>query len=540
MKILPNRLHHRLLLIFLVPALVVLINLRYSTSVTVSFLPNLGDVGEVAVAVDEEQDAKKGSLLYPYSDEYAQIITWQVDPKQFMFDEIPYWQWCRWRNARENDRQSIPIRESWKTYWRNSTVFDLYSNELDIRNITFIPKSSTKIKVLFQIQFDCYETMKNSPYGTGNWVQLIYLLRLGAAATASQGQQFPVDVDFKMTCRDPRNKLQAHQSSLVMPWLLGHFSSVEVHKYLEHYWNHKENYDCMPGGWGNAPVGWMIPFIRYDLRRMAVALVGLPTEDLAHPAHRWSEERETALQSSYLARPLISSSTPLLSNITLDDVAIHFRCGDIMGANNVIFRFLKFKEYSSRIHPSVESIGIVTQPFGMSKNQNGQVRFRDQNDAVGVSICRSVVHRFVDYLQERFPKARVSIHNGPKETVALAYARLIMAKKQAFAFPDSSFSIFPVLASFGTGHQLLPVAPPYSPVMTNEWIHQIQSELLQIDSKTNYRDGRLRFMNISTEDALYARQTFEMRAENETKAAIDIVEWFVNDTLQFPINISKK
>jgi hypothetical protein len=35
----------------------------------------------------------------------------------------------------------------------------------------------------------------------------------------------------------------------------------------------------------------------------------------------------------------------------------------------------------------------------------------------------------VDFLQETFPQARVTIHNGRTATIALAYARMIMANQ---------------------------------------------------------------------------------------------------------------
>jgi hypothetical protein len=246
------------------------------------------------------------------------------------------------------------------------------------------------------------------------------------------------------------------------------------------------------------------PFFRHHLRRMAIALVGIPSNDPTHPIHEWliqekKQEQEaegggdanntvhTRGSTTDEESPLISTndddpsmtSTPLIPNIVLDEVVIHFRCGDIMASEELYFRFFKFREFASRISADVESIGIVTQPFGKQTllestrnhnstnsgsgtvkndgdddNSNDQARFKDAEDGFRNYACRKVVLGFADYLQDRFPKARISIHNGSEETVALAYARLVMAKRQAFAYPDSSFSIFPVLATFGTGMHL--------------------------------------------------------------------------------------
>ena len=43
--------------------------------------------------------------------------------------------------------------------------------------------------------------------------------------------------------------------------------------------------------------------------------------------------------------------------------------------------------------------------------------------------CRALISAFVDYLQSRFPKARITIRNDPNETIALTYARMIMANQ---------------------------------------------------------------------------------------------------------------
>jgi len=38
---------------------------------------------------------------------------------------------------------------------------------------------------------------------------------------------------------------------------------------------------------------------------------------------------------------------------------------------------------------------------------------------------------------------------------------MIMAKRQVFAYPDSSFSVYPVLATFGTGFHMYPTKSLY-------------------------------------------------------------------------------
>ena len=57
-------------------------------------------------------------------------------------------------------------------------------------------------------------------------------------------------------------------------------------------------------------------------------------------------------------------------------------------------------------------------------------------------------------MQEKFPRAQVRIRNDRTETVALAYARMVMAKQVIGSM--STFSIYPVFGTFGTGYFLRP------------------------------------------------------------------------------------
>jgi hypothetical protein len=65
----------------------------------------------------------------------------------------------------------------------------------------------------------------------------------------------------------------------------------------------------------------------------------------------------------------------------------------------------------------------------------------------------------VDYLQQRHPNVRITIHNGPKETIALAYARMVLAQQTLACL--STFGIFPVLATFGTAYLHQPRGPQF-------------------------------------------------------------------------------
>jgi hypothetical protein len=131
--------------------------------------------------------------------------------------------------------------------------------------------------------------------------------------------------------------------------------------------------------------------------------------------------------------------------VVLDDAVLHFRGGDLFNSNHPGFGFMKFSAFSKHISPDTKSIGIVTQPF----DSGGQQRQGDSSSQKQ-QRHRLVVMALVDFLKEKFPQARITIHNGRNETIALAYARMIMADQTMAGI--SSFGVFPSLASFGTGY----------------------------------------------------------------------------------------
>ena len=136
------------------------------------------------------------------------------------------------------------------------------------------------------------------------------------------------------------------------------------------------------------------------------------------------------------------------------------------------YGFLTFSGYSRHISPSVRSIGILTQPFGNVKKSivvesnstdeegqpqlsvHDQARSLDTNDELVARRCLTLVYAFQQYLQEKFPKAVIHIRNDRTETVALAYARMVMAEQVVGSM--STFSIYPVIGTFGTGYYMRP------------------------------------------------------------------------------------
>jgi hypothetical protein len=134
---------------------------------------------------------------------------------------------------------------------------------------------------------------------------------------------------------------------------------------------------------------------------------------------------------------------------------------------------LTFKGYTRYISPEARTIGILTQPFSFSNvtasgvsSTNAQVRLYDVAGP-NADRCRIVVTALVEYIQERHPKARITIHNGPNETIASTFARMIMAN-QTIVGASSSFGLFPTLATFGFGDYIAPKRIEGSPL--SQWL----------------------------------------------------------------------
>lgn len=273
-------------------------------------------------------------------------------------------------------------------------------------------------KALVNITMDCRDHYANKQgLGQGNWITAIYASRMAAALAG---------VDFKFQCSDGRDSMM----DLLLPWF-DQYVSAPPRK------NATNNVTVWPYS-GSRPTEWescpsKYPFLRIDkmasqiqndLQRMAITLVGPRDETRRHPE-------------------VPSAAEPLIPNIDqLDEVALHFRCGDVLGgAKRNDFGMIRFKEYKKWIDDTTSSIGILTQPF--EKEQN---RGQDQRKAAN---CRIVVSALVDYLQKVAPLATITIRNGANDTHPLTYARLVMANTSITSL--SSFGIFPVLGTFGHG-----------------------------------------------------------------------------------------
>jgi hypothetical protein len=304
---------------------------------------------------------------------------------------------------------------------------------------------------LVNITFGCKRLYETSGLGSGNFVAGFYAIRLAALMKGN--------IDVNIQCPDALEQ----RDSLLLPWMTGHFpasvSTKEKLKSIMEQYNVPKHDIC--GTIDKCPIGVMFQEIQYDLRRMAVSLVGIPDEH--HPSHtavkQWLSQHEHQKFSKPYQMNLAISDTPLYPNTELDDVIVHFRCGDLMSSSHPRFGFCKYNAFASRISPNATRIGIVTQPF----DESAQNRAWDSS-AEKRRRCKTVVLDFQNYLETKFPNAKVRIHNSPNETIALTYARMIMANQSIAGI--STFGVFSSIASFGTGY----IRSPDKQSATNQWL----------------------------------------------------------------------
>lgn len=424
--------------------------------------------------------------------------------------------------------------------------------------------------ITVNITFSCQELFVKSDTGSGNFLQLFYMMRLTAAVLGR--------VDLHIVCFDAMET----SHDLIVPWFTGQWMSTNdsfasatlpatPRRKTRFTWLSRsgkldnkgsnsfinavasqdqtaENLACAT--FIDHPTGVMIPTMQYDLRKMAIGLVGtIPNHPSSLFAERylWNQTTTTAREATTRAttaantramtlsesnKPLelentddysdqagdywniTSASTsqlplprrhhpPLFPNIEFDDAVIHFRCGDLLTTSLPSYGFMTFGGYVRHISRHARTIGILTQPFGnypsssrsttatvgvtskmkslfgmllrpfgkekssimsdastsAANNDATDVKeeLQQRNHDAGLVVqqrCRTLVMALKKYIAKRHPKATIRIRNDPNETIALTYARMIMAKQVIGAM--STFSVFPVVGSFGTGYFLRP------------------------------------------------------------------------------------
>jgi len=331
--------------------------------------------------------------------------------------------------------------------------------------------------VLYSVYYDSEGLFENANVGQGNWITAFYAMRL---------QALQVGADLEISCRDAEDRRTEH----ILPWLNGYFPARYGHgpgattdagggsPPFPFPYPHPPSKKEPSLHWGlceppNYELAEMAPFVRYDMRRMAIAVAGIPHP--GHPIEAWAEQHLWGVSPPSYSGPPDQDDVmqlpdprrgdpPLVPGIEVDDAAIHFRCEDLMGSHHPSFGFMKFAAYGDIIRPDVRSIGVVTNPFDdAAQNRGGAGSRADVKLA-----CRTVTYALRDFLEDRFPSARVRLRNGRNETVVTSFARLILANQTIVGI--SSFGIWTAISSLGTGH----IRRPDYPKAPNEWSPPLQ------------------------------------------------------------------
>jgi hypothetical protein len=364
------------------------------------------------------------------------------------------------------------------------------------------------VHITFNITFSCQELYDVSGAGTGNYLTYFYGLRRVAWSHEN--------VELIYLCHDA----EVTKYDLILPWVTGR---VPARPPGVPAVDESEGAHCYYGPSHHD--------IRKDLRVMALGLLGLPNSmQRDHPLvvfaeQLWSQERESDdislnrrrfIPQLPIPQRLEDLGRPPYSDLHLDEVAVHFRCGDLMDSMNGAFSFMRFQGYVRHISPNVTTIGILTQPFDDDTQQS---RWPDSSTHVQ-ERCRTVVHSLVDYIQERHPTAQIFIRNERTERITLSYLRLIMAQQAVSGV--SSFGVMPIVATFGRGYVRLPDQPaqPYRdglfPLIVNFWVLVPRIDELTGGQVVLFEEPS---MPVSEMKALWERE-----GEN------GVLAWFQNDT----------
>jgi hypothetical protein len=110
------------------------------------------------------------------------------------------------------------------------------------------------------------------------------------------------------------------------------------------------------------------------------------------------------------------------------------------------------------------------------------------------------------------------VHNGPSETTALAYARLVMANQTIAGI--STFGVFPAISTFGTGYLSRPNGN-----FPNYWMFNPRVDEL-VDNVHMYTDSD--FLMVA-----------DMKTLWETKGEAAVLEWFRSDIQDTDVNTTK-
>jgi hypothetical protein len=347
--------------------------------------------------------------------------------------------------------------------------------------------SNPLLPITINITFSSTELYNKCELGTGNLIEILYGIRLLPYLYESV-EVYIVDTD----------NITQTKGTFILPWLTGYIPSQRP---LDLILVDTENKPTRNVCGTVQPITRLHTDMQYDLRRMAIALVGtIPyhsSQYFVKDQLHWESSVNDDIDSSNnnggggsVTKPIFHAplttmihaiptpqitDEPIYPNVfrnndDLDDVTIHFRCGDIMDSVHAGMAFQRFGGFIKLIPNITDSttiqIGIVTQPFDddeddeIDNNNNNTITTTTMNDKLHIrrkddkqavkDRCRIVVQSFVQYIYAKVTNVRnVRIYNDVHETIALTYARMIFTKQQVI-IGISSFPTFAAIASFAS------------------------------------------------------------------------------------------
>jgi hypothetical protein len=123
---------------------------------------------------------------------------------------------------------------------------------------------------------------------------------------------------------------------------------------------------------------------------------------------------------------------------SLDDVTLHFRCGDILSYPFREYGYPRYRAYNFTPY-MFNSIGILTASLDVKHSRTVDIENAEK--------CKSLLFDMADYFTLKYPHINVTIRNT--DSVKDAYGRMIHSKL-TWCNP-STFCVFPTLANVGHG-----------------------------------------------------------------------------------------
>lgn len=176
--------------------------------------------------------------------------------------------------------------------------------------------------------------------------------------------------------------------------------------------------------------------------------------DLQHFAERWR-----------VTHPLTEA----------DDVALYFRCGDILAyPHHTEYGYVPYHVYTRLL----AAIPITPRSIGVFSSTLNKTLSRHERDQAQVETCAVLVGDLVAHLQTVFPSARIT--SRTEITITEAYARMVLSS--VLVCNPSTFCLYPALANTANSYivdsPLYPFVRHLPPALGN--VHVIVDQFLNM------------------------------------------------------------